>query len=121
MRMTLALRTRTWAPPFVLMAVIFFLSAQPNLNSGLGVVDTILRKLVHAGEYGLLAFLLVRALRTTTLRDSALPLAFALSVGYAATDEFHQTFVDGRHGTPVDVGIDAIGAALALLGIRHRT
>jgi VanZ family protein len=121
MPMTLALRTRTWAPPFVLMGVIFFLSAQPNLNSGLGVIDTILRKLVHAGEYGLLTFLWVRALRTTSLRESALPLAFALAVGYAATDEYHQTFVDGRHGTPVDVGIDAVGAAVALLGIRrHR-
>jgi VanZ family protein len=120
MQMTPALRTRTWAPPFVLMGVIFLLSAQPNLNSGLGMADTILRKLVHAGEYGLLTFLWVRALRITELRDSALPLAFALSVAYAATDEFHQTFVDGRHGTPVDVGIDAVGAGLALLAIRRR-
>ena len=51
MRMTAGPPDSTRAPPFVLMAVIFFLSAQPNLNSGLGMVDTIVRKLVHAGEY----------------------------------------------------------------------
>jgi VanZ family protein len=39
--------------------------------------------------------------------------AFALCVAYSATDEWHQTFVHGRHGTPVDVGIDAVGAATA--------
>ena len=30
-----------FGPPIALMAVIFFLSAQPDLNSGLGVWDTI--------------------------------------------------------------------------------
>jgi hypothetical protein len=120
MRMTLAVRARTWAPPLVLMGVIFFLSAQPHLNSGLGLADTVLRKLVHAGEYGLLTFLWVRALRTTSLRELALPLAFTLAIAYAAGDEYHQTFVAGRHGSPVDVGIDAVGAALALLRVRRR-
>src|SRR5438045_1943212 len=103
MRMMTAVRARTWAAPFLLMGVIFLLSAQPNLNSGLGLADTIGRKFVHAGEYALLAFLWVRALRTTTLSAAALPLAFTLAVAYAATDEYHQTFVAGRHGTPVDV------------------
>ena len=32
---------------------------------------------------------------------------------YAATDEWHQTFVEGRHGTPVDWLIDAAGVAIA--------
>ena len=34
------------------------------------------------------------------------------------SDEFHQTFVDGRVGSPVDVGIDATGIALAYLAVR---
>ena len=37
----------------------------------------------------------------------------AISARYAATDEFHQTFVDGRTGTPVDVLIDSAGIAIA--------
>ena len=41
------LRLDLWLPPLVLMGVIFAFSAQPSLNSGLGLVDHIGRKLVH--------------------------------------------------------------------------
>ena len=120
MPMTLAARARTWAPLFALMALIFALSAQPDLNSGLGLADTIGRKIIHACEYGLLAFLWWRALRTTEMRALAIPLALLLALAYAVTDEFHQTFISGRHGTPVDVAIDSIGAGLVLLQLRRR-
>ena len=33
------------------------------------------------------------------------------------TDELHQSTVDGRHGTPVDVAIDAVGVALGALRV----
>jgi VanZ family protein len=107
-------RLDPWAPPLALMAVIFLLSAQPDLNSGLGTIDLIGRKIVHATEYGLLTFLLWRAL------SSSIPLAVAIAVAYACTDEFHQHFVHGRHASPIDVGIDAIGAATAALLIARR-
>jgi VanZ family protein len=119
---TIARRLDPWAPPLVLMAVIFLLSAQPDLNSGLGTIDLIGRKILHATEYALLTFLWWRALRTVTDRPGqAIALAFAAAVAYAATDEIHQHFVEGRHGTPVDVGIDALGAATSALLIRRRT
>ena len=51
-----------FAPPLLLMGVIFFLSAQPDLNSGLGTWDTILRKLAHMAVFGLLWLLWWRAL-----------------------------------------------------------
>ena len=114
MAMTLAARARTWAPPVALMGVIFFFSAQPDLHSDLGLLDTIGRKLIHAAEYALLAYLWWRALRTTGMRAHAIPAAFALTLGYAGLDEYHQTFVDGRHGSPLDVAIDAAGVALAI-------
>ena len=34
---------------------------------------------------------------------------------FAATDELHQHFVRGRHASPIDVGIDAVGVALGML------
>lgn len=108
-----------WAPPLALMAVIFFFSAQPDLSSGLGTIDLVGRKLIHATEYGLLAALWFRALRTVVTPTRALGLAFAVAVAYAGSDELHQTFVEGRHGTPIDVAIDATGTALALFAI-HR-
>jgi VanZ family protein len=114
-------RLDPWVPPLVLMALIFALSAQPDLNSALGTVDLVGRKIVHATEYGLLCFLWWRALRTVGSPRAAVLLALAISLGYAATDEFHQHFIHGRHGTPVDVGIDALGAALTALLIHRRS
>ena len=105
-----------FAPPLLLMGVIFFLSAQPDLNSGLGTWDTILRKLAHMAEYGLLWFLWWRALG---YGNPLVPAAIA--IGYAITDELHQTTVDGRHGSPVDVLIDSAGVALAILAVRLRS
>jgi|SRR5215211_1832343 len=103
------------------MGLIFFLSAQPSLDSGLGWIDTAGRKLLHFGEYALLCFLWWRLLRTVAPPRRAALLAFAIASLYAATDEFHQSFVDGRHGTPVDWAIDSAGAAFgAALAIRTR-
>ena len=114
-RIWLLQRLDPWAPPIVVMAVIFGLSAQPDLNSGLGTIDLVGRKFVHASEYALLCFLWWRALRTRLANTPAVAAAFAVAVAYSATDEWHQTFVHGRHGSPIDVGIDAIGAATAAL------
>lgn len=119
-RTTILSRLDPWAPPVALMALIFFLSAQPDLNSGLGTWDLIGRKLVHATEYGLLTFLWWRALRTVARGAWPLTLALGAALGYAGTDEFHQTFVHGRHGTPRDVLIDAAGMALAAFLIARR-
>ena len=95
-------------PPLALMALIFALSAQPDLNSGLGGWDTVLRKGAHMTEYGLLWFLWWRALGY----GHPVP-AIVIALGYAATDEFHQTFVAGRHGSPLDWAIDAAGVGIA--------
>jgi|SRR5215212_5846186 VanZ family protein len=119
MALTLS-RLDPWLPPLLLMAVIFALSAQPDLNSGLGAIDLIGRKVVHASEYALLCFLWWRALRTVVAPGRAILIALAISVAYACTDELHQLSVRGRHGSPIDVGIDSIGAGLAALAIRRR-
>ena len=104
-----------WLPPLAWMAVIFFFSAQPNLNSGLGWIDHVGRKLIHAGDYALLCFLWWRALRTKLDRVAALAAAWGIAVLYAMSDEYHQTFVTGRHGSWVDVAIDSMGAALVVV------
>jgi VanZ family protein len=108
-----------WLPPLALMGLIFFLSAQPNLNSGLGWIDHVGRKLVHASEYALLCTLWWRALRTVWPARRALVASWVVAAAYACSDEFHQRFVSGRHSSWVDVLIDALGAALAALLI-HR-
>jgi VanZ family protein len=113
-------RLDPWLPPIALMAVIFFLSAQPDLSTNLGTLDLIGRKLVHMAEYALLCFLWWRALRTVTPPGRAIALALSLAIAYACTDELHQSHVDGRNGTPVDVAIDSVGAAAVAFAIHRR-
>ena len=102
-----------WLPVLVWAGVIFAFSSIPSLNSGLGTWDYVLRKGAHMTEYAILAALLLRA-------TGSYVWAFAFAVSYAATDEFHQTFVRGRHGSPIDVGIDAVGALIGLTLLRSR-
>ena len=81
------------------MALIYVLSDQPNLSSGLGLIDLVGRKLVHAAEYALLCWLWIRALRPGVGERTALALALTVTLAYAISDEYHQTFVDGRSGS----------------------
>jgi VanZ family protein len=97
-----------WLPVLAWAAVIFAFSSVPSLSSGLGAWDTVLRKGAHITEYAVLGALLYRAL------GRELP-ALAAGIAYAATDELHQHFVRGRHASPVDVAIDAVGLALGML------
>jgi VanZ family protein len=120
MQMARLRAVNVWLPPLILMALIFLLSAQPSLNSGLGLSDHIGRKVVHFAEYALLAVLWWRALRTRMSARTAMFAAVAIASAYAATDELHQAFVHGRHGTPLDWLIDTAGATLAMVRVRTR-
>ncbi len=97
-----------WGPVVLWAAVIFALSAVPDLGTGLGGWDVVLRKCAHASEYAVLALLLYRALG----RELE---AFVVGFAYAITDEVHQAFVTGRHASPFDVAMDAAGLAFGLL------
>src|ERR687889_239449 len=97
-----------WLPVLVWAVVIFAFSSIPSLSSGLGAWDTVLRKGAHITEYAILGLLLYRALEREAL-------ALAAGIAYAATDELHQHFVSGRHASPVDVAIDAVGVSLGML------
>ncbi|MDX6407823.1 MAG: hypothetical protein QOE13_894 [Gaiellaceae bacterium] len=104
-----------WLPVVLWAAVIFAFSSIPSLSTGLGGWDTILRKGAHLTEYAVLGGLLYRALGRE-------PLALAVGLAYAATDELHQHFVAGRHASPVDVAIDGVGIAFGMLvWLRLRT
>ncbi len=97
-----------WLPVVLWAAVIFAFSSVPDLGTGLGGWDLVLRKIGHAGEYAVLGALLARALRS----PGAAVLAGVL---YAVSDEVHQVFVAGRHGSPLDVAIDAVGVVAGVL------
>jgi VanZ family protein len=80
----------------------------------------LIRKCAHLAEYAVLGLLCWRALRKPVREDPrswswpAARLAFELVLLYAASDEWHQTFVPNREGRIHDVLIDASGAAAGL-------
>ena len=106
-----------YLPPLALMGLSFFLSAQPDLSTGLGFWDLVLRKLAHMTAFGLLALLWWRALPGPRRRAGA--IAAAISLLYALSDEYHQSFVEGRHASALDVVIDGVGIALAYVLARR--
>jgi VanZ family protein len=100
------------------MGVIFFLSAQsrlPDLSSSFS--DSLQDILGHFMAYGALAFLVFRALEGFGVARPA-PWTLVVVLLYALSDEFHQSFVPGRHPDPFDIATDLLGAAAALLALR---
>jgi VanZ family protein len=75
-------------------------------------IQLIVRKFGHLTEYAILAALLCRALRFSSQGWFG---AFGISAIYASLDEFHQSFVSSRTGTPWDVLIDCIGAIIGVV------
>lgn len=125
------MRLRPWILPVAWMGIIFWGSTDrfsaeatgplilPLLRALLPWADPaqllalyfLLRKTGHVLEYGILAWLWFRALSPSRGRALA---AFAISVGYAGLDEWHQAWTGGRTGSVVDVLLDGVGAAAAL-------
>ena len=108
---------RLWLPVLAWAGIIFAFSATPNLRVAQAAdVDFVVRKAGHMFVFGVLAVLVWRALASTAVRHTMV-WSWVLTVGYAASDEFHQSFTAGRHPSPVDVVIDSCGALLFLLAL----
>jgi hypothetical protein len=112
--MQLDKRVLRWVPALVGMAIIFGFSSVPSKEMpSFGLLDYIVKKGAHMLGYGLLALAYWYGLR---FNKRYWWLALLLAILYAITDEFHQSFVPGRHPSWVDVLMfDGGGAALSLL------
>lgn len=125
-----------WLPVFVWMGFIFWMStgdfSSDNTSLIIGplirffvpgisdpaadLIHGVIRKCGHVSEYFVLGLLLFRAFRSGS---GDLPAwrcaAFSVIVVvlYAASDEFHQSFVAVRTASPLDVGFDTLGGVLA--------
>lgn len=107
-----------WLPPLVWMGLIYFLSSFHKLQaSPVNWQDFVIRKTAHFLEFAILFVLYNRGL-TKSIQlpiKKRLFLALALAIGYAMTDEFHQTMVLGRTGKPFDILVDSLGALAGLV------
>jgi len=78
-------------------------------------MHAVIRKMAHLTEYFILSIFLLHGLRG---KDSEWKLRLAIwavviAGGYAALDEFHQSFVPSRGPSVWDVLLDTTGAAVA--------
>lgn len=110
--------------PVILWALLIFIfSSQTVLASlSLSVPDFIFKKTAHMFVFGVLYFLLFRALvNTFDQKHSKIfwLLAFSFCLLYAISDEYHQSFTPGRHPSLRDIGYDSLGMFIAFTRIYH--
>lgn len=108
-----------YLPPLMWMGVIFVMSAQPSLPSADdSTLDFALKKGGHIIGYATLMVLLLRAATPDAggLTRSRVIACYAILIGYAFSDEFHQSFVSGRNSSLTDVILfDAVGGLVGLV------
>ena len=75
---------------------------------------TIVRKTAHFAIYLVLGVLIISFISEFSINHVYL-IALFLSLLYACSDEFHQTFISGRSGEVKDVLIDTLGALLGII------
>jgi len=97
-----------WLPVFLWAFLIFFLSSQPTLKiSEFFIWDFIAKKIAHLFVYAVLFTLILRATNRNWI------ISFVLTMSYALSDEYHQSFVQGRTASLLDLGFDLSGANIA--------
>lgn len=111
-----------WMTVIAWAGLIFFLSDQPNLPSPPGTWSSVASIAGHFTVYFILSLLIITALRRSDVPTArAAVIGVALATLYGVSDEWHQSFVPGRHPSALDVLVDFIGAACAVpLALRLR-
>lgn len=107
---------RRWWGVVAWMGLLFVLSAHSELPRPSGLGPDLTAITGHFAAYAVLAATMWWALpgRARSPRWR-LVLAFLGALAYGASDEWHQSFVPGRHPAFLDLAVDAAGAAGALL------
>lgn len=121
-----------WLPVILLATVIFIASSNPDPYKPLPASwsqptnpaeplrptrDELFGRVLHVGEYAVLAALTARALIwKREIRVGSLMVALGLTALYALSDEIHQIFVPGRRFEWFDLGLDSLGAVIGLMG-----
>ena len=130
-----------WLPVALWMGLIFTMSTQVGSATHTGrilayllgyiwpqapqptveLIHFLIRKAGHFSEYAVLAWLLCRAWSTvgpmtiTQSRWKSTLSAILVATLYAASDEWHQSFVPGRSAAVRDVLLDSTGAWTAAI------
>lgn len=117
---------RRWLWVAAWYALIFALSQAPGTDKdssarlldlvALADFNGLARMLAHMTVFGVLAVLIYRALGRGqwAVAPRRIAATLALTALLAGLDELHQHFVPLRHGRPIDMLFDLVGATLVL-------
>jgi VanZ family protein len=108
----MGIRILRWLPALIWMGVIFYWSSQSALPIDDVPNNDAWHKLGHIAEFAILAMLLALALGT---RPRFLIVACAVALVNGIVDEFHQSFVPGRHAQVETVVLDSVVAGVTLI------
>jgi len=109
-----------WLPWYAYLGLIFFVSGlrNPERTFGFSASDFS----AHMLEYAGLFFLTRRAFdasQISLLKSRGFATGILFCLLYAASDEFHQSFVPTRNPSLLDFAYDATGIALGALIYKH--
>lgn len=112
---------RRWVPPLVWAGAVLVATSIPNPQLPAGVDQ--LDKVAHFAMYGVLAWLLARALTRGRAAARAIVVTLLAVAAFGAADEWHQQFIPGRSSDVADWMADVSGATFgaALAALRRRT
>ena len=103
-----------WIPLFFYAILIFYISSIPGKD--IPALFKFQDVVFHIMEYAVFAFMLSRAFKAYFPQlnfPRRLYWVFLISIVYAASDEWHQSFVPGRCAAITDVISDGIGVLVA--------
>jgi VanZ family protein len=101
-------------PMVLVMGIIFYVSHQPGDFIPLPIIGV--DKLLHVVVYSILAGTFLYGLQPISQSSNQMAIAVAAVIFctvYGLSDEFHQSFIQGRLASIWDVLADGIGGLLA--------
>ena len=112
----MAKRILRWIPAAIMMVLIYIASATPGDEvPEFGTIDLIVKKGGHMTGYALLAIAcFLAAYGDTKNKTRCAVIALCISVVYAVSDEYHQSFTPDRSPSVIDVCIDTVGAIIGI-------
>lgn len=103
----------------IVISIFEFSNRSLENNNLLNSLNYIIRKLAHIFSYMILSILLyMHFLKQNISMKKTIRLVMVISIIFAISDEFHQTYVPGRMGQFGDVLRDTIGILIGILIMR---
>ena len=95
---------------------IYDILTKMHINIDINTLHTLIRKLAHVSEYFILGIIVILNVYQY-LKEPKYYILFSIGISLLISiiDETIQTFVEGRSGNIIDIGIDSIGYLLSIL------